>query len=78
MSKSGVYAQNEKRMDALQPDAEKAGERTKFEPRAQKLLALFFLAATIVGLYLSLRLAFSYQQTDSTNASLFPGRLCVL
>jgi hypothetical protein len=74
MSKSRRLRAERKRTDALQPDAEKKLEnRLSLSPGAQKLLALFFLAATIVGLYLGLRLAFSYQQTsDSANAGLFP------
>jgi len=52
---------------------EESGHRLNLSPGMEKIIALFFLAATIAGLYLGLKLTFSYPLTsDSANAGLFP------
>ncbi|OPY29819.1 MAG: hypothetical protein A4E28_00668 [Methanocella sp. PtaU1.Bin125] len=51
----------------------RADQKLALSPTVQKYLAVFFIAATLVGLYLGLNLAFNYPLTsDSANAGLFP------
>jgi hypothetical protein len=54
-------------------DGKQSEHYLNLSPDVQKLIALFFLAATIAGLILGLLLTFSYPLTsDSANAGLFP------
>ena len=74
MSQSRRVRTEEKRKDPSKSAADKPSKsRLKFSPGVEKLLSLFFLAATIVGLYLDLSLALIYPLTsDMANAGLFP------
>lgn len=74
MSQSRRVRNEEKRTGVPKPEAAKQSkDRLKLSPGAEKLLSLFFLAATIAGLILSLWLALVYPLTsDMANAGLFP------
>lgn len=74
MSQSRRLRSDEKRKGTWKPEAdEQSKRRLKLSPNVEKALALFFLAATIVGLYLALSLSLIYPLTsDMANAGLFP------
>lgn len=74
MSQSRRLRTEEKKKGASKPETNpQAKRRLKLSPNTEKLLSLFFLAATVAGLYLSLSLALIYPLTsDMANAGLFP------